>query len=287
MTATTVGAALADAAATLAAAGIEDGRREARLLVAHALKLDAATIFSRPERPLSEEDTQAVARFVRRRAAREPLSRIIGIREFWSLSFRLTPDTLDPRPDSETLIEAVLTAIPDRSAPFRVLDLGTGSGALLLALLSELPNAWGLGVDLNPHAAHAAASNARALSLGPRTAFMSGDWGAALHARFDVILANPPYIPDGEIAGLAPEVRAWDPRLALAGGKDGLDAIRALATALPQLIDPKGIIVVELGDGQDPAAAAIFEANGLTIESRPKDLTGVPRCLLMRPAKLT
>lgn len=279
---TTVGAALAEAAAKLAAAGVEDGRREARLLLAHALKLDAAAIFSRPERTLLEGETRAVDAVVARRAAREPLSRITGTREFWSLPFHLTPDTLDPRPDSETLVQAVLDRIPDRAAPRRVLDLGTGSGCLLLALLSELPNAWGLGVDLNPGAACAAADNARALGLDRRSAFIAGDWGQAVGARFDTILINPPYIPEGEIAGLEPEVRRWDPMLALSGGKDGLDAIRVLAANLPQLVDKNGVIAMELGAGQDDTAAKIFTAAGLEVLCHPTDLHGVVRCLLMR-----
>ncbi len=221
----TVGAALTDATAKLTAAGIDDGRREARLLLAHALRLDTAAIFSRPERPLSVAEADAIAALLDRRAAREPLSRIVGMREFWSLPFRLTPDTLDPRPDSETLVQAVLDEIPDHAAPRRILDLGTGSGCLLLALLSELPQAWGLGIDLNPGAARAAADNAFALGLNGRSAFVAGDWGQALDTRFDVILANPPYIPASEIDGLDPEVKHWDPSLALAGGKDGLDAL--------------------------------------------------------------
>ncbi|HEY1721366.1 MAG TPA: peptide chain release factor N(5)-glutamine methyltransferase [Magnetospirillaceae bacterium] len=283
----TVGAALAEAAAQLTEAGIEDGRREARLLLAHALRLDAAAIFSRPERALSSEEIETICAIVVRRTAREPLSRITGQREFWSLNFRLTPDTLDPRPDSETLVQAVLDAIPDRTAPLRLLDLGTGSGCLLLALLSELPQAWGLGGDLNPGAARAAAANARALGLGARSAFMSGDWGQALQGRFDAILVNPPYIPEGEIAGLEPEVARWDPMLALAGGKDGLDAVRVLAANLPQLVEKNGVIGVELGAGQHDDAAALFKAAGLETVAKPKDLGGVIRCLLMRPAKPT
>jgi release factor glutamine methyltransferase len=287
MTAATIGTALAEAAARLAEAGIADARREARLVLAHALRLDAATVFARPERPLSPEDAAAVAGFVARRAAREPLSRITGSREFWSLPFRLTPDTLDPRPESETLVQAVLDRIPDRQAPLSLLDLGTGSGCLLLALLSELPRAQGLGVDLNPGAARAAAGNAQALGLDDRARFLAGDWASAVAGRFDVIVANPPYVPDGEVPGLEPEVARWDPQLALAGGRDGLDAIRSLATVLPGLIDNQGIIAVELGAGQDGAATTIFTAAGLEIVAAPQDLLGIVRCLLMRLAKST
>lgn len=280
----TVGGALTAAAAALAAAGIDDGRREARLLMAHLLGIDQAAVFARPERILTVDQAQAFDAMVARRARREPLSRIVGLREFWSLPFRLTADTLDPRPDSETLIQAALDALPDRSAPLSVLDLGTGSGCLLLALLSELPNAVGLGVDLSPGAAVAAAGNAQALGLAGRARFAVGDWGQGLAGRFDVILVNPPYIATDDVAGLDPEVREWDPRRALEAGADGLDAIRTLAPQLTQLVDNHGFIIVELGAGQDREAAAIFAAAGLEVIARPKDLGGVVRCLLMRPA---
>jgi release factor glutamine methyltransferase len=287
---TTVGEALAAAAAPLAAAGIENPRREARLLIAHVLGRDGGgplSVFSRPERPWSEGEARSLDVLVGRRAAREPLSRIVGEREFWSLPFKLSPDTLDPRPDSETLIEAALDAIPDRAAPLQVLDLGTGSGCLLLALLSELPAAWGLGVDLSPGAAATAAANATALGLAGRAKFIVGDWLAALAGRFDVILINPPYIPAGEIAALEPEVAHWDPALALAGGADGLAAIRALAPDLPHHIENQGIIVMELGAGQADDASALCTACGLEVIARPHDLSGITRCLLMRLAKGT
>ncbi len=280
----TVVAALTAAAATLAAAGIEDGRREARLLMAHLLGIDQAAVFARPERPLTMDQVVAFDVLVARRARREPLSRIAGTREFWSLPFRLTADTLDPRPDSETLIQAALDALPDRSAALSVLDLGTGSGCLLLALLSELPNATGLGVDLSPGAVAGAAANARLLGLAGRARFAVSDWGQSVTGRFDVILVNPPYIAIKDIPGLEPEVREWDPKLALGAGADGLDAVRILAPQLVQLIDNTGFIIVELGAGQDAAAAAIFEAAGLAVTGRPRDLGGVVRCLLMRPA---
>lgn len=280
----TVGDALTAAAATLTAAGIQDGRREARLLMAVLLGVDQAAVFSRPERVLATDQVSAFDALVARRARREPLSRIAGVREFWSLPFRLAADTLDPRPDSETLVQAALDALPDRLAPIRILDLGTGSGCLLLALLSELPNATGFGVDLSAGAVRAAAANAQALGLADRARFVVGDWGQALAGRFDVILVNPPYIPTGDIGGLAPEVRDWDPQLALEAGSDGLSAVRTLASQLVQLIDGNGIIVVELGAGQDSEAAAIFTGAGLIVAARPQDLSGTVRCLLMRPA---
>ncbi len=283
----TVGEALAEAARTLAAAGVDEGRREARLLLAHALGIAAGAVFSHPDRPLTTDESERFAAVAQRRAAREPFARIAGLREFWSLPFRLSADTLDPRPDSETLIQAALDAIPDRSAPLAVLDLGTGSGCLLLALLSELPRAWGLGIDISPGAAQTAAGNARALGLGDRAHFAAGDWTAALAGRFDVILVNPPYIPDAAIAALDPEVARWDPRRALAGGEDGLAAVRALAPVLPQYIEKQGFIVMELGAGQAESAARLCSAGGLETIARRNDLSGLTRCLLMRLAKGT
>jgi len=282
----TVGELLTEAAAALAEAGVADERREARLIMAHVLGADIATVFSRPERNLGQIEAGVFASLLARRVHREPWSRISGVREFWSLPFRLTADTLDPRPDSETLVQAVLDAIPDRAAPLRVLDLGTGSGCLLLALLSELSNAHGLGVDISPGAAAAAAANARNLALDGRAGFAVSDWGAALTGAFDIVAVNPPYIPDGEIVGLEPEVAEWDPKRALAGGTDGLDALRALLPDLVRLTAPEGIVAVELGAGQDRPVAEIAEGFGLAIIAESKDLNEVVRCLLMRKARV-
>jgi release factor glutamine methyltransferase len=280
----TAGDLLADAAAKLTLAGIEDARREGRMILAHALGLDVAAIFGRPERAVSPEEAETFASLVARRAAREPWSRILGVREFWSLPFQLTQDTLDPRPDSETLVRAVLDALPDHQAPLRLLDLGTGSGCLLLALLSELPAAWGLGVDLSPGAAEAAQANARALGFGRRAAFLAGDWAWSLVGAFDAIVVNPPYIAAADIAGLEPEVARWDPVRALAGGADGLDSIRALMPEIARLLAPGGLAAVELGAGQADAANTIAMASGLAVFARPTDLHNVERCLLMRLA---
>jgi len=281
----TVATVLAEAAAALAGAGIGDARREARLLLARVLGLDPASLFGRPERPLDETEQDAFATALARRLRREPVSRILGGREFWSLPFCLSPDTLDPRPDSETLVQAVLDTLPDRAARLAILDLGTGTGCLLLALLSELPNAWGLGVDIAPGAAATAAGNARNLGLADRAGFAVGDWTAALVGRFDAILINPPYIPDGAIAGLEPEVARWDPRRALAGGCDGLDAIRTVTSDLAKLLSDQGVIAMEVGAGQDDEAAAVAAASGLTVIARKRDLGGGVRCMLMRAAK--
>lgn len=276
----TRGEALARAAAVLQGAGVEGGRRDARLLLAHVLECDPGAVFMRPEAPLAAAEKRRFDDLVARRARREPVSRILGRREFWSLSFALGPATLDPRPDSETLVQAVLDAIPERGRPLALLDLGTGTGCLLLALLSELPAAHGVGVDISAEAVGVARRNAAALGLDGRAAFAVGDWGDALEGPFDVIVANPPYIPDGDIAALEAEVALWDPRRALAGGPDGLVAIRAIAPAAARLLAPGGIVAVEVGEGQDAAAAAVLAATGLTVRARCPDLSGIARCVL-------
>jgi release factor glutamine methyltransferase len=219
---------------------------------------------------------------VRRRAAGEPLSRLRGAREFWSLDFALSPETLDPRPESETLVAAALDAVPDRAARLRLLDLGTGTGCLLLALLSELPNAWGLGIDRAAGAAATARANAVALGLASRAAFIVGDWGEALRGGFDFVVSNPPYIPSADIPALAPEVR-HDPLRALDGGPDGLDAYRALAPDLARLL--RGTALIELGAGQAPAAARIMRTAGLDVRGTRPDLAGIDRCLVLEPGR--
>ncbi len=281
MSAATLGEAVARTAADLAASGIGESRREARLLVALAAQIETSVVLGYPERPLASLAQGRLAEMVRRRMAREPVSRLIGRREFWSLDFEVGPATLDPRPDSETLIAAALGRIGDRAALLRILDLGTGTGCLLLALLSELPNATGLGLDLAPGAAAVARRNAAANGLESRAFFAVGQWGAALRGGFEVVLANPPYVPSGEIAGLAPEVALFEPRLALDGGTDGLSAYRDLAPGLGRLFARTGFAVIELGAGQAARAAAIFRGAGLEVASRHRDLSGVERCLVL------
>ena len=279
----TLGAAVADAQARLAAAGIESPRREARLLVSLAAGIDAAAIIGSPERPLPAGAERRFEELVARRVAREPLSRIVGKREFWSLEFALSPDTLDPRPDSETLVEAALQRIPDRQAPLRIVDFGTGTGCLLLALLAELPRARGFGIDIAPGAVAAARQNAAAMCLENRAFFAVAGWGAALSGNIDVAVANPPYIPSGAIAGLEPEVARHDPWRALDGGADGLRAHRELAPHLQRLLSASGFAVVEIGAGQAAQAAQIYGAAGLDEAGRHRDLRGVERCLVLVP----
>jgi len=265
----------------LAAAGVEDPRRDARLLLAAAIGCEATALVIEPERLVDGISAERFARFIERREAREPVSRILGRREFWSLCFRVVPATLDPRPDSETLIEASLAAIPNRAAALRLLDLGTGTGCLLLALLAELPNATGLGVDIEPAAVTAARENATSLGLAARASFHVADWTAGIDGSFDIIVANPPYVPESDIEGLAPEVARWEPRRALAGGADGLDAYRALAPRILDRLAPDGVAVLEFGAGQDRDVATILAASGLEIRTLRHDLSGVLRCAVV------
>jgi len=276
----TLGSALTEAASVLRQAGFEDSRRHARRLLGAALGLTASEILAHPERPLFEEQRRRLHEFLRRMAAREPLSRIVGRREFWGLEFRLSLDTLDPRPETETLVEAILRRRPDRAAALRLLDLGTGSGCLLLALLREYPNSTGVGVDIAEGAAACAGWNARVLGFGDRAQFIVGDWATALSGHFDAIVANPPYVAAGVIRALPPEVGEYDPHRALDGGPDGLDRYRAIAPDIARLLRREGVLAVEIGAGQADAVAGILESHGLRIDAISPDLAGIPRCVV-------
>jgi release factor glutamine methyltransferase len=274
------------AAVELRAAGIEAPRREARLLAALALECTNEALVADPERPVGEREAERLRRFVARRAAREPLSRIRGRREFWSLDFALGPTTLDPRPDSETLVAAALALLPvDRD--LRLLDCGTGTGCLLIAVLSERPRASGIGIDIDPDAVAMASGNAARCGQATRAAFIVADWRdppAVPDGSFDLVLANPPYIPSAAIASLEPEVARYEPAAALDGGADGLDAYRALAPLLAGRLSASGHVIVEVGEGQAGDVAAILEGAGLVLVDRKRDLAGIPRCLILRPA---
>lgn len=273
------------AAARLQTAGIEAPAREARLLLGHASGLGATRIMAYPEQAIPPDAAQAFERLVDRRVAREPVSRILGRREFWSLDFIVTPATLDPRPDSETIVEAALDRIADRNARLNIIDFGTGTGCLLLALLSELPQACGIGVDRSEAAAQVAADNARRLGFADRARFIVGDWATALAGTVDLIVSNPPYIPAGDIAGLEPEVREHDPPAALAGGPDGLDPYRLLAPETARLLRPSGHVVFEVGQGQADAVAGLGVAAGLVLHEHRADLGGIARAVVLgKPA---
>lgn len=276
---------LREIAAAFAAAGLETPEREARALLKGGLGLADIDLVARADLPVAEEDAARLRALAVRRAEGEPLARLVGQREFWSLDFSLAPETLVPRPETETLVEAALALFPDRAAPLRILDLGTGTGAILAALLSEYPNAFGLGVDLSEGAARQARDNLARLGLAGRSAVIVGRWAEAIHSRFDLVASNPPYIPVRDIAALDKEVREHDPRLALDGGADGLDAYRALAAALPGLLVPGGRAVLELGIGQEEDVATLLAAAGLSADGPARrDLSGIARAIVTRPA---
>lgn len=267
------------AAARLKAAGIEAPEREVRLLLAHALGRPADCLTGR-----HEAVPAGFAALVERRANREPLAFILGRREFWSLTLAVSPATLIPRPESETLVEAALAAFPERREVRRILDLGTGTGALLLALLSEFPEAFGVGIDRVPAATVLAAGNARALGLDGRAAFLTGDWAGAISGRFELIVANPPYIERGAIGGLMPEVALHEPPSALDGGADGCQAYREIFPGLPRLLAKCGAAIIEIGVGAGPAVSGLARAAGLAVAEERADLSGIPRVLRLSAA---
>lgn len=274
----TVSKALETATRRFAAAQIEGARRDARLLLSNVLPGGTAALLRDPERPLSQDELSRFEAAVRRREKREPVSRVIGLREFWSLSFKITPDTLDPRPDSETLIEGILERVENKSSPLRILDLGTGTGCLLLALLSELPAARGLGVDVSERALEVARENAQNLGLGRRADFEAHDWTDGVTGRWDIVLSNPPYIAEGEAAHLAPEVADYDPGQALIAGVDGLRDYRILIPGSVELLNDSGLLALEVGRGQADAVEAMLLESGLHSPWRKSDLAGVERC---------
>jgi release factor glutamine methyltransferase len=266
------------------ASGIDSPELDARILVGHALSLDPAALAAAGSSLLDAEQCDAIGALAHRRLAREPVARIVGSREFWSLRLGIDPSTLVPRPETETVVEAALAAIDaggPRARALRIADLGTGSGALILALLAELPNAFGIGTDTSLGALLVARNNAQRLEFA-RAAFLACDMAAALSGPFDVIVSNPPYIASADIATLAPEVRDFDPRAALDGGADGLDCYRAIAATAPALLKPDGVLIVELGIGHAEAVAALFLAAGLVPSPPRPDLYGMPRALLAR-----
>jgi release factor glutamine methyltransferase len=271
---------LRDASQRLRAAGVEDARRDARLLLQAATATSLTDQIAHPERTIGPALAERFARLVSQRAARKPMAQILGKREFWSLEFAVTADTLDPRPDSETLVQAVLERISDRTRPQRLVDFGTGTGCLLLALLHELPAATGIGIDASPSALAVARGNAEHLGLAERARFEHGDWDAGLAPGFDVVVSNPPYVPRGEIDGLQPEVAQFEPRLALDGGVDGLDAYRCLLPAAHRLLSAGGWAAFEIGLGQSDSVIALGRAAGLDHLATAADLGGVERCVL-------
>ena len=273
-------AALAAATERLIEAGVPDARRDAELLLAHALGLDRWQLRLRDDGAIAANVAARFNALVDGRAARRPVSRLIGHREFWSLDFVVDDAVLDPRADSETVVEAALALMPDRDAPLTILDLGVGSGCLLLALLHELPAARGIGIDRSVDAVRTARANATRLGLRDRAWFAVADWGTALSpGSFDLVVTNPPYITSSEIARLAPEVALGDPVAALDGGGDGLAAYRALVPQLPRLLCDGGRVVLEHGAGQADAVADLLAEAGLRVGDRYRDVAGIERCV--------
>lgn len=268
-------------------AGIDSAETDARLLMAHALGINRAELIANGERALTLEQTKSIDALAERRLKHEPVARIFGRKEFWSLSLQISPAVLVPRPETETVIEAALDALvrdARQMERLRILDIGTGSGALLLALLSELPNATGTGTDISTAALGVARGNAGRSDLGTRCAFVACDIAAGVRGPFDLIVSNPPYVVHGEIASLAPEVRDYDPALALDGGTDGLNGYRAIAAQARGLLAPGGMVIVELGMGQEEAVRALFTQAGLFVTAARHDLAGIPRALSAKVA---
>lgn len=280
----TIGELRSKAVLALRAAGIESAEADARLLLAHVTGLSAAQLLSAPDDEIQNDRVALLERLLARRVAREPVSRIVGAKEFWSLSFALGDETLVPRPETETVVEAALGAFPDKSRRMLVLDLGTGSGAILAAILMERPLARGVAVDRSAAALAIARNNFDALAFSDRATLICGDWAAALGGSFDLIVANPPYIATGEMALLSPEVRDHDPRLALDGGPDGLSAYRAIVNQIGELLAPGGVAVLELGIGQEQAVSALVCATGDLAPdgAARRDLSGIPRALVIQ-----
>jgi len=260
---------------------------DARLLIGHALGLDATGLVLHAERPISESDVARVLAVVERRIAGEPVARILGEKEFWSLTLRLSPETLVPRPDTETVVEAALAFVRGAGRvrePLAILDLGTGSGAILLALLSELPAAVGVGVDIAEGAARTARANALRLGLGTRAGFAVADWTAGIAGRFDIVVSNPPYIKADEIPELPLEVSRCDPQIALDGGADGLSAYRVILSRLDAILAADGAAFLEVGSDQADSVAGLAKVLGFEAV-RHADLAGIDRVLELRRGK--
>ena len=261
---------------------------DARILICHLAGITHEVLAAHPEVTLSNGTVRAIMNAAKRRCAREPVSRIVGVREFWGLEFSLVASSLDPRPDTETLVQAVIdvAAGHDCPDPLTILDLGTGSGCILIALLHEIGNAHGVGVDRNPDTLKIAQGNAQRHRLGDRASFVCASWLDGLSGEFDIVVSNPPYIPSDEISLLEPEVAMFDPRRALDGGRDGLDAYRQIIPRLVQILKPGGWALFEVGEKQAPDVCTLFQAAGKGIRFdellQMPDLAGRIRCIAAR-----
>jgi release factor glutamine methyltransferase len=281
----TVQSILADMRNAFRAAGLDTPELDSRLLVEAALGMTQTDLLTKAYQEITPAQENALEAMTLRRLQREPVSRILGMRSFWKADFKISSATLDPRADSETLIEAVLEHV-DREAPLTILDLGTGTGCLLLSLLQELPHATGTGIDISAEAIGIARQNAESLGLAHCVNLMTIDWKEISDVKmFDVVVSNPPYIALPEIVGLAPEVREYDPITALSGGLDGLECYRDIAALLPRLLAKEGTLFLEIGASQAVSVKGIVGKAGLSVLQTLTDLAGHDRCLVARWTK--
>lgn len=279
-TAATRAEALGAATALLRSAGVDAPRREARLLMQHALGLASETLLAEDGLPLDRTEAARLAVLVDRRAAREPVAYLTGRREFWSLEFAIDRSALVPRPETETVVEAMLARAESLPPRPRLLDLGTGAGCLLVALLSELPGAAGVGVDISAAAVSLARTNATHHGLDGRASFIVADWGAPLGERFDIVVSNPPYVASEALVSLAPEIVRYEPQTALSGGEDGYACYRQIAPQIARLLAPGGLAAIEVGAEMADNVALLFAAAGLAEIGRRRDLARIERCVL-------
>jgi len=278
----TIEAMIGDASERLREAGIEDPRHEARVLLAHVLGRDRSWLHAYADTVVEAGTAGRFETLLAQRCARKPMAQVLGEREFWSLSFEVSEATLTPRPETESLIEAALDIGARRTSPNRILDLGTGSGCLLVTLLTLWPAATGLGIDRSSGALDVARRNARRHGVADRASFAEGDWLEGLVGPFDLVVSNPPYVFSDDMAGLDPEVVAHEPREALDGGSDGLDEFRIIFSGIMGVLAPGGRLVVEHGEGQGDAIGELAGLAGLVVERRLHDLAGRDRCLVLR-----
>jgi release factor glutamine methyltransferase len=283
MISNTIAAALTEAGGRLRAVGADSPELDARVLLRQVTGHEDAWLIANPDAEIDRTALQGYAELLERRERREPVSQIVGEREFWSRTFRVTADVLTPRPDTETLIETVLSRIEDRDAPLRILDLGTGSGCIALTLLAECPNATALGVDASPAALEVAAFNADVLGVSERVEWRETDWCEGIEGPFDVIVSNPPYIAGYELQHLDPEVREFEPNMALDGGADGMAAYRRIIPSLKRLGTEDSVIAFELGLGQARGVAALGRVAGLRIAEIDQDIARRARVITFEP----
>jgi release factor glutamine methyltransferase len=280
-------------AIALQRAHIKTASLDARILLQHVLNINREQLLADDKVTLTDEQHGAYQEMIAQRLTHKPVSQLIGAREFFGREFCVTQDTLDPRADSETLIEAVLAKYPNRMQPLRIVDLGTGTGCLLLTLLSEYPAATGVGIDLSEEALSVARRNAHSLGVKTRAMFMQSNWCEKMPAgkntnvaeKFDIVISNPPYIPTSDIASLEPEVRCHEPLLALDGGEDGMVCYRDIMQQLPSILSDDGIAVIEIGFAQQHKVTAIAQEQGLHVREVKYDLGGIARCLVIGTQK--